>query len=101
MPVTQPHAQPPRGIILSCLKLLYMFLHGWLAHALSTLFWIASGQLVIFDRYFLDYAIDPQRYRLSATSVRLASLLAGSPRNPIYGSFSTCPARNCSVAKPR
>ena len=79
--VTQPHAQQPRGIILSCLKLLYMFLHGWLAHALLTIFWLASGQLVIFDRYFLDYAIDPQRYRLSAASVRLASSSAGSPPN--------------------
>lgn len=73
--VTAPHAQQPRGLILSCLKLLYRFLHCWLAHLLLGLFWLGTGQLVIFDRYFLDYAIDPQRYRLSATSVRLASLL--------------------------
>jgi thymidylate kinase len=75
VPVTDPHAQLSRGLMLSCLKLLYMFLHSWLVHVLRTLFWIGSGGLLIFDRYYLDYAIDPQRYRLSATSVRLASLL--------------------------
>lgn len=72
--VTEPHAKPPRGFTVSCLKLLYMFAQGWIAH-LSVLTWVTHGQLVIFDRYFLDYAIDPQRYRLAASTVRLASLL--------------------------
>jgi thymidylate kinase len=73
--VTDPHAQQPRGLVLSCLKLFYMFAQSWLAHLLRVLVWVARGQLVIADRYFLDYAIDPQRYRLAAASVRLASLL--------------------------
>jgi thymidylate kinase len=73
--VSDPHAQPPRGLVLSCLKLFYMFAQSWLAHLLRVLVWVACGQLVIVDRHFLDYAIDPQRYRLAASSVRLASLL--------------------------
>lgn len=73
--VTDPHVQRPRGLVLSCLKLFYMFAQSWLAHLLRVLFWLASGQLVIVDRYFLDYAVDPKRYRLAGESVRLASLL--------------------------
>ena len=72
--VTAPHAQRPRGFALSCLKLLYMLAQSWLAH-LRVLAWRRRGQLVIVDRYFLDYAIDPQRYRMPASTVRLASLL--------------------------
>ena len=74
--VTNPHAQPPRGPVLSYLKLVYMFAQSWPAHLLRTLPGLASGQLLIVDRYFLDYAVDPKRYRLAASSVGLASLLS-------------------------
>ncbi len=74
-PVTQPHAQLPRGAALSYLKLVYMFLHGWLGHLLLARPGRAAGQLVIFDRYFPDYAVDPRRYRLAEASIPLASLL--------------------------
>ena len=80
--VTQPHAQQPRGIFLSCLKLFYMFAQSWMAHLFRTFFWLTSGQLIILDRYFLDYAIDPRRYRLAGESVRLASLLGKSAPHP-------------------
>lgn len=75
MAVTTPHAQEPRGLVLSCLKLFYMLAQSWMAHLLRVLVWVTRGHLVIADRYFLDYAIDPQRYRLAASTVRLASLL--------------------------
>ena len=55
------NAQQPRGLILSCLKLFYMLAQSWMAHLLRVLFWLASGQLVILDRYFFDYAVDPMR----------------------------------------
>jgi thymidylate kinase len=80
--VTQPHAKQPRGLMLSCLKLFYMFAQSWMAHLLRVLPSIAHGQLVIFDRYFLDYAIDPRRYRLPAASVALASLLGDFAPQP-------------------
>jgi thymidylate kinase len=73
--VTAPHARPPRGFALSCLKLFYMFAQSWLAHLLRVLAWVTRGELVLLDRYFLDYVVDPQRYRLPASTVRLASLL--------------------------
>jgi len=74
-PVTQPHAQLPRGRAPSYLKLIYMFAHGWLGHWLLTCPGRSSGQLVIFDRYFLDYAVDPRRYRLAEASITLAAVL--------------------------
>ena len=74
--VTNPHGQPPRGTFLSCLKLLYMLAHAWLTHFLFVVPSLVSGQLVLFDRYFLDYTIDPQRYRLAKQSSGFARLLA-------------------------
>ncbi len=97
--VTDPHAQPPRGLILSCLKLSYVFVQSWLAH-LRVLVWVAGGQLVIFDRYFLDYAIDPQRYRLGGSSVRLASLLGKSAPQPDLQFVLDVPAGELQRRKP-
>jgi len=74
-PVTRPHAQAPRGALISYLKLVYRFAHDWLAHLLVTLPSRAAGELVIFDRYFLDYAVDPRRYRLGKSRASFASFL--------------------------
>lgn len=74
--VTEPHRQAPRGALLSHAKLLYLFVHCWLCHLLVTLPRLASGHLVIFDRYFPDHMIDPRRYRLAAASTRLAAGLS-------------------------
>ncbi len=99
VPVTQPHAQRPRGLILSYLKLLYMFGHGWLTHLMPTLFWIPAGRLVIFDRYFLDYAIDPTRYRLAKESVGLASLLGRFTPRPDLQAILDVPAEELQRRK--
>jgi len=98
--VTQPHAQQPRSLILSCLKLFYMFAQSWVAHVVRVLFWMASGQLVIFDRYFLDYTVDPKRYRLAAESVRLASLLASLAPQPDLQFVLDVPAEELQRRKP-
>ena len=74
-PVAQPHAQAPRGALLSYLKVIYMFAHGWLAHLMVTLPAREAGELVICDRYFLDYTVDLQRYRLAETSLGFTSML--------------------------
>jgi len=75
-PVTDPHAQRPRGAFLSCLKLVYMLAHAWVTHLFVVLPLTVADQLVLFDRYFLDYAVDPRRYRLAQRSVGFARLLA-------------------------
>jgi thymidylate kinase len=98
VPVTQPHRQQPRGLILSYLKLLYMFAHSWLTHLL-TVTSIAAGRVVIFDRYFLDYSIDSRRYRLAAESVRFASLLGKLAPRPDLQFVLDVPARELQRRK--
>lgn len=62
-PVAHPHAQPPRNIIASCLKLL-LYLADY-----SIGYWFAifphkvRSTLILFDRYFFDVIIDPKRLR--------------------------------------
>lgn len=66
MPVTDPHAQQPRGLPGSLAKLL----HFWASYLFGALFWLyprcACSTLVIFDRYFQDILVDPRRYRYAA-----------------------------------
>ena len=62
--VTQPHAQPPRGYFVSTLKMglfLADYGSGWLRHVRLAKM---RSSLVVFDRYFHDMLVDPQRYRL-------------------------------------
>lgn len=65
--VTDPHAQPPRGMLGSLAKLL----HFWGRYWNGTLFWLYPARvrstLVLFDRYFQDLQADPKRYRYSAS----------------------------------
>jgi thymidylate kinase len=75
VPVTDPHAQVPRGMFASCLKLIYMLAHAWITHLLVVFPSSLPGRLVLFDRYFLDYAVDPRRYRLSQRSIGFARAL--------------------------
>lgn len=98
--ITEPHAQPPRGLLLSCLKLSYMFAQSWLAHLVHVLVWLARGQLVLSDRYFLDYAVDPRRYRLTGATVRLASLLGDFSPQPDLQFVLDVPAAELQRRKP-
>lgn len=73
-PVTDPHAQPPRGRIGSIVKLL----HFWARYWSGTLCWLyprrVCSTLVLIDRYYHDLIADPRRYRYSA-SLKLARWL--------------------------
>jgi thymidylate kinase len=62
-PVSDPHAEPPYGTILSALKLAYYcadFLWGYAALVFPKL---VKSTLVIFDRYYDDLLVDPGRFR--------------------------------------
>lgn len=79
--VEDPHAQSPRGALMSVAKLLYFVARyqlGWMRSV-----WLqkrASG-LFIFDRYYHDMLADPQRYRNGAPEwvVRLIGRLIPRP----------------------
>ncbi len=80
-PVTDPHAQPPRGTWVSLGKLLYWLLDCWFGY-FRTIRSASRSQIVIFDRYLPDILIDPARYRLPVSCrwfARMVVRLAPSP----------------------
>ena len=60
-PVTDPHAQPPRGRIASALKLAIYAVDYWWAAARERSW--RRGGVVLFNRHFDDLLVDPGRYR--------------------------------------
>ena len=83
--VTCPHAQRPRGLMLSLGKLIYWLIDCWYGY----LFVIRPGKqshdLVIFDRYYPDILIDPLRYRLPRRCQRFARwVTTWAPRPDLY-----------------
>jgi thymidylate kinase len=64
-PVTNPHAQPPRGKLGSVAVLFLFFLDYWLGYLLVLRLFLARSGLIVFDRYFPDLLVDPLRYRYS------------------------------------
>lgn len=68
--IDQPHAKTPRGPIFSTLRIfawLFEFMYGYLAIIRPAL---VRSALVVSDRYFIDIAADPVRYRYGG-SLRL------------------------------
>ena len=81
-PVTQPHAQNPRGLFVSIIKLLYWLLDCWVGHLFLVCPRLRSAQLVIFDRYLPDVIVDPIRYRLPTSVEKIAAALVGLAPRP-------------------
>jgi thymidylate kinase len=80
-PVTDPHAQNPRRLLISFAKLIYWLLDCWYGYLLALRPGLQRSRLVIFDRYYPDLLVDPLRYRLPAASLRFAQwLVALAPR---------------------
>jgi thymidylate kinase len=63
IPSTDPHDEPPRGVLGSILALLGILLDYWLGYVFVLRPFLVRSGLVIFDRYFQDLLIDPLRYR--------------------------------------
>jgi hypothetical protein len=80
-PVLDPHAQPPRSLLISSVKLIYWLLDCWYGYFIAIRPARRRSGLVIFDRYYPDILVDPVRYRLPASSLRFARwLTALAPR---------------------
>jgi len=60
--VVDPHGKPPRGALLSIVKIVLWLLEEWY----SQLFQEKKEELLICDRYYHDLLIDPLRYRFGA-----------------------------------
>jgi thymidylate kinase len=80
-PVTDPHGQPPRGLVASVAKVIDL----WLDYALGYLVRILPGlirtELVLFDRCFYDLLVDSRRIRYGGPPwlLRAAARLAPGP----------------------
>jgi len=63
-PRTEPHGKPARGPVMNVLYFLAHTLEippAWLLRVRSRLF---RNKMVIIDRYYYDYMVDPRRYRM-------------------------------------
>ena len=72
---TDPHGRPPRSVLVSTIKLMYLWADYVLGYYFRVRPLLTRGRLVIFDRYYQDLLIDPRRFRYSG-SMRFAGLLA-------------------------
>jgi thymidylate kinase len=63
VPLTNPHAKPPRGTLGSVAALFLFFLDYWLGYLLVLRPFLTCSGLILFDRYFPDLLVDPLRYR--------------------------------------
>ena len=79
VPVTNPHAKPPRGPILSVIRVLLLFFQFWFSYLVLVRPKLGRSGLVIFDRYFHDLLVDHRRYRYSGPQWLLQLLLKLSP----------------------
>jgi thymidylate kinase len=75
-PVTNPHGQRPRGLLLSILKLFYWLADCWYGYVVVIRPALLNSSLILFDRYYPDVLVDPVRYRLPASALGFASFLA-------------------------
>ncbi|WP_193210824.1 glycosyltransferase [Luteolibacter marinus] len=64
--VTDPHAKPPRGMVVSAAKLFFLGAEWWVAHLGRLRHFRAKDRIVVSDRYYGDLLVDQRRYRYGA-----------------------------------
>jgi thymidylate kinase len=83
--VSLPHAKPPRGLLVSWMKLLYWLADCWYGYLLVIRPGKRKHRLILFDRYFPDLLVDPVRYRIPKSAIPFAELLTDFlPRPDLY-----------------
>jgi thymidylate kinase len=60
--VVDPHGKPPRGVLLSLVKIAVWLIEEWYAD----IFYEKKETVLICDRYYHDLLVDPKRYRFGA-----------------------------------
>jgi thymidylate kinase len=84
IPSTNPHGQPPRGLMASTAKLVMYVADTVAGYALRVFALKRRSSLVIFDRYPHDVLADPKRYRVSTPRWLNALLLRPIPAPDIW-----------------
>jgi thymidylate kinase len=63
-PCTNPHAAKPSGFLFSLIRLFYYTIDYIIGYPLKILPKTARNYMIIFDRYYYDFIIDPYRSRI-------------------------------------
>jgi thymidylate kinase len=63
-PVSDPHGQPPRNTLVSMLYLKFHWLEFFIGAFTAIRPATFKGGLVLIDRFYYDFFVDPRRYRL-------------------------------------
>jgi thymidylate kinase len=82
--VTNPHAKPPHGTVLSVVRVLLLFFQFWISYLVILRPKLGRSGLVIFDRYFHDLLVDHRRYRYSGPQWLLQLLLKLRPGEDLF-----------------
>lgn len=85
-PITNPHSSKPSGKFLSFLRLLYYLGDFTIGYWLKTRKLLEKNALVIFDRFYYDFLVDPLRSRINLPSwvPKLFLLFLPKPDATIY-----------------
>lgn len=80
-PVTDPHGQPPRGVIASVAKVIDLWVDYTLGYAARILPGMIRTELALFDRCFYDLLVDSKRIRYGGPPwlLRAAAQLSPGP----------------------
>lgn len=79
-PVTDLHASPKYGFIISVIKIFYLWLDYTIGYIISVHWKKTFSTLVLFDRYFHDILIDPLRFRYSGPCWLATILVRAIPK---------------------
>ncbi|MFZ0746111.1 MAG: hypothetical protein WAM85_17000 [Terracidiphilus sp.] len=79
--VTDPHGQPPRGLVPSIAKVFYFAADYFLGYVLQITPALRCTRLIVFDRYFYDLLVDSKRVRYGGPGwlLRLAARIVPRP----------------------
>jgi thymidylate kinase len=97
--VSKPHEQTKRNWATSIAKLLYYFSDYLLGFWTQILPQLVSSTIIIFDRYYQDLLIDPQRYRYGGPRW-LVKLVNRSIPQPDLFIYLDLPAETAIARKP-
>jgi thymidylate kinase len=84
VPVLNPHAQPPRGYLLSVARLVLLYFQFWFSYLFIVRPHLERSGLVVFDRYFHDLLVDIERYRYAGPRWLPRAMLKLMPNTHIF-----------------
>jgi thymidylate kinase len=82
--VAEPHGKPMRSLVVSLLKLPYLWWKFTAGYYTQVKPLLRSGNTVVFDRYFHDLLVDPARYRYNAPGFLAKCLAACIPKPDLW-----------------